>query len=109
MPVVTATVATQIEIDDNGVAWVALPDVALDYSARKEAELLSHPPSYLHPCDIVPIARPLTTPCFLLDCVVKLTPLTIPQLALYHGHAWLMRMRRHFAGIAWKTNQRIAR
>src|ERR1051325_9096836 len=55
-------------------AW-AIPHVRVD------------PPSYLHPCDIVPIARSLTTPCFLRNCVVKLTPLTIPRLALYHGHA----------------------
>jgi hypothetical protein len=34
-------------LDHNGVQWVALPDVALDYSAHEEAALLRHPPPYL--------------------------------------------------------------
>ncbi len=32
---------------DGGVRWVALPDVALDPSANREAALLAHPPDYL--------------------------------------------------------------
>jgi len=36
-------------LQDNGVTLVALPDVALDYSAKREAQLLAHPPGYLQP------------------------------------------------------------
>jgi hypothetical protein len=35
-------------LDDSGVSWVALPDIALDYSARAEARLIETNPSYLH-------------------------------------------------------------
>ncbi len=42
------TLAYQQWLNATGVRWVALPDVALDYSARQEAALLRHPPSYLH-------------------------------------------------------------
>ena len=31
----------------NGITLIALPDVALDYSATREARLLAHPPGYL--------------------------------------------------------------
>ena len=34
---------------DAAVRWVALPDAPLDYSAKAEARLLEHPPSYLRP------------------------------------------------------------
>jgi hypothetical protein len=36
-------------LDKMGVEWVALPDVALDYSSQREGELLKHPPAYLQP------------------------------------------------------------
>jgi len=36
-------------LDATGVTFVALPDVALDYSSTSEAHLLSTPPSYLQP------------------------------------------------------------
>jgi len=34
---------------ENGVTWVALPDVSLDYSAVNEANLVKHGQSYLRP------------------------------------------------------------
>ena len=36
-------------LDATGVTFVALPDVALDYSSTSEAHLLATPPSYLQP------------------------------------------------------------
>jgi hypothetical protein len=36
-------------LDDNGVEWIALPDVPLDYSSASEAKLLARPPRYLQP------------------------------------------------------------
>jgi hypothetical protein len=36
-------------LDTNGVTWVALPDVPLDYSAQAEARLLEHGAAYLRP------------------------------------------------------------
>lgn len=36
-------------LDDNAVALVALPDVALDGGGKAEAALLRHPPQYLRP------------------------------------------------------------
>ncbi|MBS1848263.1 MAG: hypothetical protein JST73_08280 [Actinobacteria bacterium] len=35
-------------LDDNGVRWVALPDVALDYSSKSEAALIRRGLPYLH-------------------------------------------------------------
>ncbi|MHB8467308.1 MAG: hypothetical protein ACYDH6_06900 [Acidimicrobiales bacterium] len=36
-------------LDANGVSFVALPDVALDYSATAEGQLLAAPPAWLQP------------------------------------------------------------
>jgi hypothetical protein len=36
-------------LDRNGITWVALPDVALDYSAQAEARLLKHGAGFLRP------------------------------------------------------------
>jgi hypothetical protein len=74
-------------LEDNGVRYVALPDVDLDYSARAEARIIRSRPPFLRPVwrdrrwrvYAVPAARPLAVGARMVDLGTQHFELVAPR------------------------------